>query len=212
MAVQAVRSGTRGDVNDSGWKTQTRTTGHQRTTSMRLPGSERTAERLVAFASEKSRAVLMTKTEHEMCVDSWIEVQTQGLTPDELTSLFERALQGLWRRTERTLGDVTVRAIADRALHTVADGQARPMFRVGEDGIRCLGPGGGSAREPDELIEGMRALLVEFLTVLGNLTAEILTPSLHYDLKAVTVRAVSTATASAEALPPSASEENEEKV
>ena len=34
----------------------------------------------------------------------------------------------------------------------------------------------------------MRFLLVEFLTVLGNLTADILTPALHSELTAVTVR------------------------
>ena len=36
-----------------------------------------------------------------------------------------------------------------------------------------------------ELVEGIRFVLVEFLTVLGNLTAEILTPELHSELSNV---------------------------
>jgi hypothetical protein len=34
----------------------------------------------------------------------------------------------------------------------------------------------------DELEEALQFVLVEFLTVLGNLTADILTPSLHAEL------------------------------
>jgi hypothetical protein len=37
----------------------------------------------------------------------------------------------------------------------------------------------------DELLAGLRFVLIEFLTVLGNLTAEILTRALHAELAKV---------------------------
>jgi hypothetical protein len=41
--------------------------------------------------------------------------------------------------------------------------------------------------EHGELAEGMRFVLVEFLTVLGNLTADVLTPALQAELSKVTL-------------------------
>jgi hypothetical protein len=131
--------------------------------------------------------VLMKKSEHEICVDVWIEEQAQGLAADKLVPLFNQALRVLWQRTERILGDVTVRALADRAFHTTAGQSLFSMFKLEASGIRCVGFGGGGG-DPEELVVQMRLLLVEFLTVLGSLTAEILTPALHQDLRAVTAQ------------------------
>jgi hypothetical protein len=43
----------------------------------------------------------------------------------------------------------------------------------------------GSAMRTADVLEGIRFVLVEFLTVLGNLTAEILTAELHAELSHV---------------------------
>ena len=94
----------------------------------------------------------------------------------------------LWARTTTTLGDVTLTAIAERVLYNAA--QAFPLFAslkvepsVGVP-FRELRERLGSV--PDaELIAGSRFVLVQFLTVLGNLTAEILTPELHAALSGV---------------------------
>jgi hypothetical protein len=123
----------------------------------------------------------MIKTEHDICVETWLEEQASGQTTAQLLRLFDRALRALWQRTERPLGDVTLRAIADRVLHTACPPKTCPTFRLGPDGVEIV-DGVGS---PEELIEAMRLFLVEFLTVLGNLTAEILTPALHQELRGV---------------------------
>lgn len=87
------------------------------------------------------------------------------------------------------LGEVTLTAIADRVLHDAS--QKLPLFsslRVEPNGggIRFdeLRENGGAMRSTDAL-EGIRFVLVEFLTVLGNLTAGILTTELHAELSHV---------------------------
>ena len=126
---------------------------------------------------------------HAARVDAWIiERSAQDLSSEALLRLFEAAFGALWGRTKITLGEVTLTAIAERVLYTAAE--KFPLFASVEvepmDGIQCrelrerIGSVHGS-----ELIKAIRFVLVEFLTVLGNLTAEILTPELHTELSKV---------------------------
>jgi hypothetical protein len=125
---------------------------------------------------------------HSACVDAWLERSGRDLSPEALVRLFEAALGALWARTKTTLGEVTLTAIAERVLHSASE--TFPLFSSLEvdpaRGIRC-----GDLRErlssvPDaELVAGIRFVLVEFLTMLGHLTAEILTPELHSELSSV---------------------------
>lgn len=125
---------------------------------------------------------------HAGCVDAWLERSATGLAPEALLRLFEAALAAVWIRTETTLGEITLTAIAERVLHTASE-------RFSLLGSLKVDPTGGiqcrelSARigsvEPSELREAIRFVLVELLTVLGNLTAEILTPALHAEMAGV---------------------------
>jgi hypothetical protein len=112
-------------------------------------------------------------------------------SPELVLQLFETALGALWRRAQVTLGDVTLTAIVDRVLYNAAE--KFPLFsslKVEPSGVRCqeLRERAPSLRD-SELREGIRFVLVEFLTVLGNLTAEILTPELHANLSKVALGA-----------------------
>jgi hypothetical protein len=125
---------------------------------------------------------------HAACVDSWLERSAKDLPSDALLRLFDAALAALWIRTKTTLGEVTLTAIAERVLHNVAE--RLPVFAAltvdPRSGINC-----GDLRKRAaavrglELQDGIRSVLVEFLTVLGTLTAEILTPELHAELYGV---------------------------
>jgi len=77
---------------------------------------------------------------------------------------------------------------------------------AGEDDIRWDAGGGTATRE--QLTEGMQFFLVELLTVLGSLTAEILTPALHEALTAVTAGRAPAARSSSSLSPRRADEEN----
>jgi hypothetical protein len=99
--------------------------------------------------------------------------------------MFETALGALWIRTKTTLGEVTLAAIAERVLHNASEKHPLLWSLKVEpaSGIQCreLRERIGSVQTA-ELKEAIRCVLVELLTVLGNLTAEILTPELHAEI------------------------------
>lgn len=125
---------------------------------------------------------------HAAFVDAWLERSAKDRSPEVLLQLFEAGLGALWARTKTTLGEVTLTAIAERVLHDAS--QEFPFFSsLGVEpatGInsRELRQRIGRAHD-SEVMKGIRFVLVEFLTVLGNLTAEILTPELHSELNKV---------------------------
>jgi hypothetical protein len=127
------------------------------------------------------------ENEHSACVNAWLERAARGLPPERLLQIFEQGFAALWRRAHQTLGDVTLTAIVDRVLYTAAE--RFPLLaglKINANGIHCeeIRAGAGSLHH-DELAQGIRFVLIEFLTVLGNLTAEILTPALHLELSKV---------------------------
>jgi hypothetical protein len=131
---------------------------------------------------------VLDEGEHAALVDAWLERSAKGLSPEALVRLFEAALAALWARTQTTLGVVTLTAIAERVLHTASE--KFPGFSSlkveATGGIQCRDLRQRIDSAPDsELMQGIRFVIVEFLTVLGNLTAEILTPELHSELSSV---------------------------
>lgn len=122
---------------------------------------------------------------HAACVDAWLSRAAHHASADLLASHFEVALNALWTRTKTTLGEVTLTAIAERVLY-IASERFPFLGALKVDpttGFICGDLRERSAPLPTaQLIAGMRFVLVELLTVLGNLTAEILTPELHAEL------------------------------
>ena len=127
-------------------------------------------------------------TVHAAFVDAWFDrtLASQDVSAARLISLFERAAGALWERSQRPLGEVTVAAIVDRVLYNASE--KYPSLgtlkiegtRISFDELRRQGKAG----LPD-LRDAIRFVLVEFLTVIGNLTDEILTPGLHAELARV---------------------------
>lgn len=121
---------------------------------------------------------------HREIVDAWAARIARDSPPQQTIDAFEDAFDGLWQRARQTLGDITLIAISDRVLYT-----ASRQFSV-LDGV-TTGDGGldlDELREQANEIDGAEVLLaaqfvlIEFLTVLGKLVANILTPALHAEL------------------------------
>jgi hypothetical protein len=125
---------------------------------------------------------------HAAQVDDWLNRSAKGRSPEALLQLFETAVGALWARTTTTLGEVTLTAIAERVLYNASE--KFPFFSS-----LLVEPAAGiqfrelrariTSVSAPELQAAVRFVLVEFLTVLGNLTAEILTPELHSELSHV---------------------------
>jgi hypothetical protein len=122
---------------------------------------------------------------HATCVDTWLSRSGNDLSRDDRLRLFRVALDALWVRARTTLGEVTLTAITERVLYNASErfpflsslkvepGRG-PQSRELADRLGAI--------DASELVRGVRFILVEFLTVIGNLTAEILTPELHEEL------------------------------
>lgn len=131
---------------------------------------------------------MLDEGQHAAFIDGWLTRSTKDCAPEVLLQLFEVALGALWARTKTTLGEVTLAAIADRVLYDAAE--KFPLF----SSLKVEPSSGIQVRElrqqlvsvrASDLKEGFRFVLVEFLTVLGNLTAEVLTLELHSELERV---------------------------
>jgi hypothetical protein len=129
--------------------------------------------------------MLPDEVNHAAYVEAWLAGAAKTLEPAQLVALFERALSALWRRTEVTLGEVTLTAIIDRVLYTASETHPfLSVLKVEKTGICFDGFRDPGAQQAD-LHAAVHLVLVEFLTVLGHLTDEILTPALHAELSKV---------------------------
>ena len=121
------------------------------------------------------------REDHGELVDAWMARVGAGLPAEGLITLFEEAFALLWSRAHDTLGDVTLTAILDRVLCSVVDEHpALAGLRADANGLHCDPLDDYLEREP--VAQGVRFVLVEFLSVLGSLTDDILTPALHAQL------------------------------
>ena len=123
---------------------------------------------------------------HSALVTEWMEKIVRPLTPSRMVQTLEDTFAAMWRRAYLTLGEVTLSAIVDRILYN-----AKERFPIlSSCKVEPSGLGTGDLRgradslPRDQLWGAMQFVLVEFLTVLGNLTAEILTPAMHATLTA----------------------------
>jgi hypothetical protein len=125
---------------------------------------------------------------HAAAVSAWLGDDAATSGREELLARFERAFSAVWREAYMTLGEVTLGAIGRRVLFV---GQERfpalSTVSIASDGFSFEGFRTGTAGlDPGELREALRFLLLELLTVLGSLTAEVLSPGLHAALASVT--------------------------
>jgi hypothetical protein len=141
-----------------------------------------------------------------VCVDVWVQrvaPNSHSLTSDCLLQLFERALDAVWREAQESLGEVTLTAIATRVLF-----MSKERF-PGLSGISIKADGisldnlreHATTLSAHELREPLRFLLTELLRVLGDLTANVLTPWLHAALAKIALEEPARADADNEPVP-----------
>lgn len=146
----------------------------------------------------------MRDDRHETCVEEWL-AQAAGLSSTDVLAAWERAFGALWQRTQRTLGEVTLGAILDRVLRKAA--KRYPLLsalHAVTSGVSCKELATQAGEVPrDDLMESLRYVLVEFLTIIGNLTAGIMNDPLHSALAEQTRELAAAAAARTESTPES---------
>jgi hypothetical protein len=127
---------------------------------------------------------MLNANHHAAFVEAWMAQATKNLPVAGRVEFFDRTFAALWRRTSVTLGEITLWAIVNRVVRSGRERfPALSALKVERGGISFTAMGDG-ASETDiaHTDAALRFLLVELLTVLGNLTGEILTPELHDEL------------------------------
>ena len=101
------------------------------------------------------------------------------LWPSLHNFLFERAMRALWQRAHARLGE----AIVDQVLYTASEKYpVVATLKIEPAGVPFDAFHAPGAALGGELPEVVCFVLAEFLTVIGNLTDEILTPALYAEL------------------------------
>jgi hypothetical protein len=142
-----------------------------------------------AISQKRAIRPMVDDNVHIRCVGDWMK-HAARVPPEERTGLFEKAVTALWLRTHSALGDITVAAIVDRVLCNATEKYpVLSSLKLDTSGISFEEFRQQAASINDrELIEAFEFVLVELLTVVGNLTADILTPALHSELSSVIVK------------------------
>ena len=130
----------------------------------------------------------MKKTDHAKHVDDWMDQVVKDAPATSLLLLFETAWAALWRRAEGAAGQVTLGAVAELVrVESVNKFPILSPLKLDATGLSCKALlDSADTLEKGVLQEGLRFMLVEFLTVLGDLTDQILTPGLYEELSRIT--------------------------
>jgi hypothetical protein len=134
-----------------------------------------------------AKVKLRRENSHTAHVKDWLDRAAADLTPAEQLRVFELGFATLMEGARPTLGEVTLRAIAERVLHYAAitfpflatvhlDGGAIECRQVR---VRV------TQITEQELRSAIEFVLAEVLTIIGNLTAEVLTAHLYDELAGV---------------------------
>lgn len=121
-------------------------------------------------------------------VQDWESKNTSDLSLAQRAILLEIAVHVIEKRALMTLSSVTLEVILDRVLH-----QSNEKFPI-LSGVKFINKQlnfqdllqTGKGHKPEDLVEALRFLLIELITVLGRITADILTSPLHKELLKVT--------------------------
>src|SRR5678815_3776997 len=122
-----------------------------------------------------TRLVGETDSDHRVAVAAWFQRVGQGRSVDAVIQAFDRAFAALWQRSHLVLGEVTLTAIVERVLHTATERfPFLAALEVDATGLRCQSLRSQEGSSYEQVSAAIQFVLVEFLTVLGNLTADIL--------------------------------------
>lgn len=124
---------------------------------------------------------------HSGNVHAWLASAQKGLSSQDLIDLFGLGLDSVWTSAEKIISDVTLIAVFDRVA---AYGQALypwvPMIplKANRPDLASMRAAAASIDRKETLML-IQILLTEYVSILGAMTGETLTPRMHRALKTV---------------------------
>jgi hypothetical protein len=130
-------------------------------------------DRRASVRRTPSGQAFVDEVDHAARVTGWMRDVPHD--PEQAIAVLEATLQTLWRQAEPTLGGVTLKAVLERVLHDAS-------MRYAVFGTLVLDPKSGiefselkarvRADNAQEVREGTRFILTQFLHVIGTLAAD----------------------------------------
>ena len=121
------------------------------------------------------------KPEHAKKVDEWISKSVVGLEQVDQARVLASAILEIENRVLLTLSSITWKAILERALSQSSE--QHPLLlgiKVEAHGLSIAGLLPSLQSEhTNQVIESFRFFIIEILTIVGNLTAEVLSEPLY---------------------------------
>lgn len=127
------------------------------------------------------------KPEHAKKVDEWISKSVVGLEQVDQARVFASAILAIENRILLTLSSITWKAILERALsQSIEQHPLLSGIKVEAHGLSIAGllPTLQS-EQTNQVIESFRFFIIELMTIVGNLTAEVLSEPLYRVLSEV---------------------------
>lgn len=121
--------------------------------------------------------------DHHACLKPWLDVAGGLDSTERGVGVFVVGFNAVWQRAQLTLGEVTVTAVVERVIHSAAE--QHPVLslltptKTGIDAHKLVG-----AADSQAIDAAFSLVLLELLTVLSALTADVLAPALHEALAA----------------------------
>jgi signal transduction histidine kinase len=120
----------------------------------------------------------MQNTHSDEQIDAWLEQATRDLSSKKIVMVFGDALKTLSNKASRSLNQLTLMAIVNRVLYQCKE--RYPLLqdlKVDNNGINFDHYQSQLEKsDPEELKNSFRYLFIELYNVLGDLTAEVVTP------------------------------------
>ena len=122
---------------------------------------------------------------HSKIVEEWQTKAAKGLTSTQKVQLLEKAIKVVEARATQTISRVTLVVILDRVLYQSKD-KYPCLSKATVDSNTISFAELYSKNFTTDFTEALLFFLVEFLTILGRITSDILTTPLHEELLKVT--------------------------
>ena len=116
-------------------------------------------------------------------VQDWEDKNAVDLPLTQRAILLEKAVHVVEQRALMTLSKVTLEVIFDRVLHQ--SNEKFPILsnvKLKNKQLSFHELHNDKGHKPEEIVEALRYFLIELITVLGRITADILTTPLHKEL------------------------------